>query len=507
MTDQPTVSRQAAKRQRFWLFRMAAIAMGLSVFVVAETACILFDWGRAEDYDDPFVGFSAVHPLFVKNKDGSRYEISKPRQKFFAADSFPVEKTNKTFRIFCLGGSTVQGRPFSTPTSFPTWLEIGLNAADPSRDWDVVNCGGISYASYRLVPILKECLQHDPDLIILCTGHNEFLEERTYGNIKQVHALLEKPLETVFRLRTFTLLRRVFLVTQTQSTNPPKPQTLNAEVDALLDYQDGLKAYHRDDAWRTGVIQHFEHNVRRMVRLADDADVPLLLIKPPSNLSDTPPFKSEHKNSLSAEATAEWESLIERAQSHYRDDLDTSIELLHQAIDIDDQYATIYFELGRCYESQRKYERARQFFLKSREHDICPLRILEPMEQSLEKVARDANIPLLDAHQLLEEQSTHKILGNGLLIDHVHPSYDRGHQSIADALFDMMVQKRWVTPKENWKSRVNRARRQHLSSLKNIYFLRGKRTLRALKAWANGRADGPSLESRPKFAPPKKRTR
>ena len=31
-------------------------------------------------------------------------------------------------------------------------LELSLRAARPEREWDVINCGGVSYASYRLVP-------------------------------------------------------------------------------------------------------------------------------------------------------------------------------------------------------------------------------------------------------------------------------------------------------------------------------------------------------------------
>ena len=85
---------------------------------------------------------------------------------------------------YCLGGSTVQGRPYAIETSFTTWLELNLRTADPRYQWEVVNCGGVSYASYRLVPILRELLAYEPDLFIICTGHNEFLEDRTYASVK-----------------------------------------------------------------------------------------------------------------------------------------------------------------------------------------------------------------------------------------------------------------------------------------------------------------------------------
>ena len=152
--------------------------------LLAEVLCILCDWGRPEELGDPFVGFRGSRPLFVRRDDQDRYVLDPDRETFFRPESFAAHKGAREFRIFCLGGSTVQGRPYAIETSFTTWLELSLQAAAPDRQWEVVNCGGVSYASYRLAPILSEILNYQPDLIIVYTGHNEFLEERTYGAIK-----------------------------------------------------------------------------------------------------------------------------------------------------------------------------------------------------------------------------------------------------------------------------------------------------------------------------------
>ena len=53
---------------RFWrrlAFRLAAVIVGLMPFVLAEVTLRVFDLGRPDRSDDPFVGFRAVHPLFV----------------------------------------------------------------------------------------------------------------------------------------------------------------------------------------------------------------------------------------------------------------------------------------------------------------------------------------------------------------------------------------------------------------------------------------------------------
>lgn len=498
MRASPTTTDSGLNRRRFWGFRLTAVALGLSVFAMTEGLCVLFDWGRPAVQDDPFVGFSAIHPLFTLDRSTGRYEIARSRRQFFAAESFPAHKSPGTLRIFCLGGSTVQGRPFSIQTSFTTWLQLNLTAADSDRNWEVVNCGGISYASYRLVPILKECLHYDPDLFVICTGHNEFLEDRTYGSIKQASPAYRTLQETMGRLRTYQLLRAALWssVGRSRRSKPQDVPILKDEVDALLDYRNGLEIYHRDDHWRSNVIDHFAYNLRRMIAVARSNGIPVILIRPPSNLRDFPPFKSQHRRGMTTDELREWRSLITRARSHFDDDLDLATQLFERAAVLDNRYAAVWYELGRCYEARGRNTDARQAYLKARDEDICPLRIVTPMEQLIGTIAEQTGTPLVDAAALLERQTTTGILGGLLLADHVHPSI-RGHQLIADALAATMVQQGWVRPTAGWQQRRTTVYRTHFQSLDSIYFARGRRELNNLEAWAHGRADGPLLDPAP----------
>ncbi|HEY2251346.1 MAG TPA: hypothetical protein VGH74_09810, partial [Planctomycetaceae bacterium] len=136
---------QPNTRLRRWLFRLTAMAFGLSLLGGFEGLCRLCDWGRPELHDDSFVGFRSIRPLFVLNEDHTQYEVPKARWGYFRPQSFSAEKADDEYRIFCLGGSTVQGRPYAVETAFTTWLEISLQAADSRRRWKVINCGGVSY--------------------------------------------------------------------------------------------------------------------------------------------------------------------------------------------------------------------------------------------------------------------------------------------------------------------------------------------------------------------------
>ena len=43
---------------RVWLYRLGAIALGLSVFVIGEVVCRFGGWGNPEAVDDPYVTFA-----------------------------------------------------------------------------------------------------------------------------------------------------------------------------------------------------------------------------------------------------------------------------------------------------------------------------------------------------------------------------------------------------------------------------------------------------------------
>ena len=108
---------------------------------------------------------------------------------FFNTQTFTQTKPAGTFRIFCVGGSTTYGRPYDDTTSFAGWLRAFLPEADDSRRFEVVNAGGISYASYRVATLMEELIRYEPDLFVIYSGQNEFLENRTYGEILSQSAI------------------------------------------------------------------------------------------------------------------------------------------------------------------------------------------------------------------------------------------------------------------------------------------------------------------------------
>jgi tetratricopeptide (TPR) repeat protein len=469
------------------VFRLAAIAVGLLPLVLFELVCAGMGWGRSDLSEDPFVGFSATHPLFVLSADKSRYEIAPARLTHFRPDSFAAVKQPDEVRIFCLGGSTVQGRPYSIETSFTKFLELSLQAAEPTKRFKVVNCGGVSYATYRLVPILEEVLHYQPDLIVFYEGHNEFLEDRTYADIKHAPHWLSWAYERVASLHTYNLLASVAHSFRDSTSTPNQPATtLGPEVDARLDWRGGLRTYHRDPAWQRDCIEHFEFNIRRAIELARRADVPLLLVNPASNL-DWAPFKAEHRAGLSAEDLKRLTQLWDEAREHYRDDKPRSLAVLKEAAAIDPEHAGLEFDLGKCYQALGLMPQARETLIRAKDLDVCPLRILSPMNAIILRVAAETDTMLVDADALFTARSTGEINGAEWFVDHVHPTIE-GHELLGARIADELAAHAFVQPVANWKADAQVAYKRHIDSLPPNYFPDGQKRLRSEQGWARGRA-------------------
>jgi len=470
----PTIKKQIG-------FRLCAILIGLLPFLAFELVLSAIGWQPLDGIKDPFVGFSSSRPLFELSDDHTSYEISQSRKPLFCDESFSADKSPDEFRIFCVGGSTVQGRPFAIETSFSTWLELSLQAADDSRKFDVINCGGVSYASYRLAPIVEEILNYQPDLIVLYTGHNEFLEDRTYESVKATSPLVLYLHEKLSGLKTYSFLRSLAASGQPSGS---QPETLPEEVEARLDFRNGLDQYTRDEVWKSNVVTHFQHNLRRMVLAAQSAGVPLMICNPVSNLRDASPFKSQNQSGLSDSQLNHFESSFGQLADDANDA--AAIQKMTELLELDPFHADLQYRIGQAYQIAGEFEKAKQHLTEAKEQDVCPLRIIEPMYEVIDEITERYSIPLIDVKSLFESNTTDSIPGSELLVDHIHPSM-RGHQLIAQLILQKMKQQGLVTIADGFETRRDTSFDAHFGSLPNLYFELGKDRLAGLKRWAQGK--------------------
>ncbi len=325
-----------------------------------------------------------------------------------------------------------------------------LPKADPSRQWQVINCGGISYASYRIAILMEELARYEPDLFVIYNGENEFLEHRTY------HALINTPRAVrgmgavLSRTRVYTALSAA--ADKIRRPNKPfaMPATLPAEVETMLDRVVGPEAYHRDDELRAQVLNHYRFNLRRMSQIARSAGARIIFVTPASNLRDCSPFKSENRKGMTPADYRSWQELAKRAAAaNAAGRSEETLTLLDAALRLDDRFAALHYLRGRMLWELKRFDEAKTAFVRARDEDVCPLRALTPVRGIIAEVTAQRHETAVDFVKIIDELADHGTPGSDWFLDHVHPTID-GNRRLAMALLEAMSRAGVVRPVSNW---------------------------------------------------------
>ena len=442
---QTSLTRNRSRRKKI----VFAVVATLGFFLVVEVGLRLCGIEPITDMRDPFAGFSQL-PLFesVTSENGEQL-VTTARSKlvWFNPQTFPAHKPAGTRRVVCVGGSTTYGRPYWDTTSYSGWLRELLPLADNSRDWEVINAGGVSYASYRVASVMEELAQYEPDLFIVYSVHNEFLERRTYEGMFEQSPLHLRLVATLSQTRTWTLLDRVI-----KRPEPVEPTTasemFSEEVDEILNHTVGPSDYHRDDKWRADVLAHYELNLQRMVAIAKRVGAGIVFVTPASNEKDCSPFKSEANTVLPEAQSKQLRAHLENAEKHLAGGQpEDALVLLERAQAIDDGYAVLHYQMGKALFALGRTEQAREAFERALDEDVCPLRALPETTETIQRVARREHVPVVDFGERMESKCEkefgHQCLGAEYFLDHVHPTIDV-HRQLALWIIETLQRERIV---------------------------------------------------------------
>ncbi len=403
--------------------------------------------------EDPFVGFESRIPLFVERLDGDErvMETAPNKLGIFNLQRFPVEKPAGTTRIFCLGGSTTYGRPYDDRTSFCGWLRVLLPVADPSRRWDVINAGGISYASYRVAALMEELVGYAPDLFVIYTGHNEFLEQRTYGEWLDTPVALRHTSALLSATRTYSALSRVIgSLRGADRAGVSQRDVLPGEVEALLDRSVGPADYRRDDALRRRVANHFRLNLARMVQIGRSAGAEVILVNPASNLGHCAPFKSEPEVALDPAERRRLDASLAAAEEALRGgDSATALLLAEGVLKREPRHAGARYLRGQALRASGRVEESHAELARARDEDVCPLRAPSEILAGVAAVAAEQDVPWVDYAAAMAARAADGIPGEDLFLDHVHPTIE-AHRLLALALIDELIELGEATPGAQW---------------------------------------------------------
>ena len=243
-------------------------------FGLLEGAARIVELWRPPMRVDIGQGFGAESLLF-RPVGGGFMETHPDKLDSFQQQRFVMPKPDRTLRIFALGGSSVNYLEY----------EFGLLAQELEKAWpqrfdsvEVINCGGLSYGSHRLVLIAAEILHYAPDLVLLYSGHNEFeeLQQLHLANIEFASAQRTLGRSALYRFIRDTVARREISALKEEHARR-KLATSIPDTSKTWAYEftpDEVKA--RMDAYRD--------NLTSIIRMCAENGVPVVIGTVPSNL-------------------------------------------------------------------------------------------------------------------------------------------------------------------------------------------------------------------------------
>ena len=357
-------------------------------FLLLEAGLRLFDY---DPQPELFIEDLTDNEFLVLNPEVTKRYF---REKEFATkgqyDIFRKAKSNKTFRIVVQGASTTAGFPYAHGASFPRLLEQKLQFHYPDLDLEVINTSMAAVNSFTLLDFSEEIIEQQPDLIILYAGHNEYYGALGVGSSQSFagSAGLTNFYLKLKKIRTMRLLKNL-MASIRSSAVPEDRETLMGKMVKNTSIEHG------SDVYQAGIDQ-YKSNISALLAKYNNSDVPVFICTLFSNLKDFEPFESSEGEVKSAEF-----SFLEGKR-----------------------------ELGLG-----NLEKAKENFERAKDYDLLKFRAPTELENIIPELAQEFGAKLIDTRRGFEVNSEDQIVGNNLLLEHVHPNLN-GQRLFSDLVFE-----------------------------------------------------------------------
>ena len=388
--------------------------------------------------DDPYIHFGRVTSFFADEVfDGVEHKEVESRDLYREREvSFPTQKVTGTFRIFCVGGSASAGWPHPEDEIYSEYLENALELAYPRREFEVLNVSADAYAAYRVRLVFQEVLAFQPDLIVIYSGNNEFLEPRLYSTRPRWYdplAALAK------RSRAYELIRGSPLGSKWFPES-----TFGAETRGGVAYEEWSKIEQLPLVLRTDpdqlekVVEHYAFSITSMVQAAKDKGIPVILLTVPTNLRDWLPNVSV----VSAQGDLEkawWKEYLAGRAALLKGSAKLAVEALTQAVGLDGGHAATHYYLGRALEADGRWDEAYARYDRARDLDANPFRAISRFNEIVRLTGKSFdNVKVVDMEAHFRAAGQPHAPGFDLFVDYVHPT-KTGNLVLAKNVYDTIV--------------------------------------------------------------------
>jgi tetratricopeptide (TPR) repeat protein len=393
--------------------------------------------------------------------NGKTYHIMNPAVKYryfsrvefspsTSPDYFLVPKPAGTYRIFCLGASTTVGFPYWYNGAFSSFMRDRLTRLFPDRSIEVINLGMTATNSYTTLDIAREIMAYEPDMVVVYDGHNEFygaLGVASHESMGGAPWLSRLSLRLV-HVRLFQAARAAYalIVRWFGSDDPGTRGTMmeklargrNVPIDSDL-YQAGL------DVFRT--------NLQEIRALCSEHNVPVLFGTQISNLRGHPPFISADAATLAPGTQLEFHHAFNAGMTQAMNGMfDSALVAFRSAEHLLPLHAETHFRIARCLDTLGREREAMTEYIRARDLDELRFRTSSDLNAALLAMDDGAYGVSVDLERVFAAHSPDSIIGNELVLEHVHPT-SYGQFLLAKGYVDRMRERGLLAPADVWASR------------------------------------------------------
>ena len=403
------------------LFSLVPVSVLLVVLVIAEILIRIFVPSEAESLATEEV-FDKIQWYQVNRKYlGKYFPAGTPVIPEFKPGLFRKQKSERHFRVICLGGSTMFGTPYLMTSNIPGIVRKQLRHLYPDHEIEVINWGASAINSNVVEDLAGDLLQFEPDLVLLYMGHNEF-----YGPDGVGVSFLEKSIPGVTRLKYALRDLRLMQMLQKWVIGAVRAEGSTDEPNLMLQVsEETLVPLQSADAER--VFDLFEENLSSIVTLFKNASVPIIVSDVSSNLL-FPPFVSD---SVSVRGAGQLEESMEAA--HAIGDFRKVVQLAGTMPD-EELTASSLYRLGRASLALGEVETALRLLEQARDRDLLKFRAPGRINEIIRAVCEQQSVAMVSSDSAIAAQSG-GVPGDEIFWEHLHPK-TYGYYLIATLFVD-----------------------------------------------------------------------
>lgn len=375
-------------KYKAFFFKSISILLPIILLFLLELVLRLFNYGS--DLDHLFLT-TENEKYFYLNKNITKRYFKKDIATTGNAEFFKKDKDQNTLRLFVLGESAALGFPYPNNISFSRMLKYALIKTCPEKDVEVINLSFSAINSYAFADFSKELPNFSPDAVLIYGGHNEY-----YGALGVASAINYGVNSSIVNLMILLKRFRLYQLLESIIQSFIEDDLTSSNSVLMQKVVNDQKIEYGGELYLKGIKQ-FESNMRKVLDLFSQKNIPVFISTLAVNLKDLPPFEDCGVDSLSA---------------------------------------SLFFKKGKDFYKQKDYTNASNAFFNALKYDCLRFRAPKEINNIICQLSTEySTVELVESEKNFMSSSFNKIVGNELLLEHVHPNVD-GHKVIAKSFFN-----------------------------------------------------------------------